>query len=416
MNEDCLKKIELYLHKQKAPFGAFLYGKTLQQFIDNKIKNPKIFINKKENFNNKNNLIIFNSKIKKKESSSLANFYYFKGAKKITEFSIHQYFGEVNLITPIIKKTASAILKGEEKYIFFEEKLPLLKEIFDENSEKSLILKNIEHLLLFRDKEKQIIWFLCCEVQFFRFDTLLNLFFKNKDLFKDFSYLKFNNFYKKIKSHSLGEELFNSRTNLKDQILWWNNIFKKYPFAIGAMESRNKNARNIDQNKIIKYLDDIHKKESEPLVEALDIKFSGVRELLSQNDLKIEAKKMNHCVAGYSGKIKDREARIFSIFAEGESATIEFIKINNEIQINQIKGHSNSKVSSKKIHEIANELKNEIQIKFNKKLTPKKNIRGCMEGIIWDFEFFSYSDSDIRSYSYYRIRLPHLIKRRNLLS
>lgn len=391
-------KLEQYLTRMRAPRGSFLYGKSLSDFIKNKIKNPKIFVYEKPKFLKKDGVIIFSSKIRKKELDSFKNFYYFKG-----EYKFRDSLCERSEITPEMKQTAFKIFANEVRYKFFDEKLPVLKEIFNEQSEGLHILKNIEHFLLFKDGVKSMIWFLCCENDFFKFDTLLKLFFKNKELFKGFSYETFNRFFKIINGHRFTESLFDEKTPLSSQADWWLSVFKKYPFAIGALEIKD-GLSSMGKKSIIEYLEEIHNKGSRNIIPPLDLNIEGVRELVTDNDLKTEGKVMRHCVGGYGNQIKQKKSRIFSIKLDGESATVEFIRDQDLIRIKQLKGVANSAVESKKISNTVFLLREELQSKYLKEFQFSRNFRHQFEAQFGADRGFRFPVCSRHVREYYRLR------------
>ena len=361
LSEEEINKIKHYMLINKAPKGSFVLHSDIKKFLKNKRYRPQIYIHNNDKPFEISKFKIYNPNRKKDEDR-----YYYQNNTITSYFKIKQVrmmnrYG----ITSDMVKTSEDILDGNFYDNWFSDKLDFFNGLF--SREDSLL--NIQFLLKFTNYYKEIIWFLTYEEEFIRLEDISENFFKNKNFLKDFSRNTYNSYRKILKGHNVYFKLLLDGKSLQESMLWWLELLKKYPNAIGYIESKHYryiHSENYHQELKRDIIND-YNKNNEQLVESVNLdSLKGVGfELTTRMSLKLEGNSMRHCVSGYSSKVKSKYCRIFHIEFHGEKATLEIIRRNhNEVKINQLKGFANNTDLSSDIKYIAWNICREFESKY----------------------------------------------------
>ena len=365
-----LKKLKRYLFIKKAPKNSFLYGKDIIKFLNNTKFNPTIYLydTHRASFvvNMNKGCKFFGSKDKKIKAHKGYELYYFNGAEDVVKhkLSVNVQIKKYFAVNSNMIETSKKIVSGEIKDKFFNKILPLLNEIFSHKEQEDVLL-NIQILMKFSDYYKELIWYLSYEEEFIEMEKLLKELSMNPKLLDQFSKKDYARFKNRIKGHQLRVmNPLRKDMTLRESLNWWIELFDTYPNAIGYLEYKSPHIIPLTDNAVLeKWIREDYEETNRELVSPLSLKSlcKNVKELTTKYELIKEGKMMKHCVGGYSKKVEDNNSRIFHIDVKGEKATLEIVKHEGEIKINQLKGVCNTVKVSSEILYISYWIKKEIE-------------------------------------------------------
>lgn len=259
--------------------------------------------------------------------------------------NINELYKEYNIN---YSKNSLDIYNNYNKYSFFNEVVPQLKNVLKDN--KELIILHINIFLKFTNNSKKILWSLINKHKTIELKDLLKASKNNKKWFNNFSEKKFNRLFKILQNESIYlKDILKKDYNLSESIDFFLELNKKYDvfFIEWFKENKreNNNYRTLTEVQILDKIKVFISNLDKPLIKPINIEYDNITEIYSKKMLIDYGLYMNNCLSRYSSSLISSISRIFIFEIEGYFPIVFEVSKKDSLYINEIKTVNNYEVN-----------------------------------------------------------------------